>query len=259
MKKNEALICSVLVFGCVFFLVLGACKKSSPTSPSTPDSGLLTLSGLVSLAGSPLSGVDVYLSWETSQKKTTGSDGKFSFTGISKGNYFITPSRLGNSFSPSNFEVGSSSRTDLNFTAQTASTGVNVGTVATNFTAKDNKGNNVSLNSHHGKVVLIDFTADWCGPCREKAETAEQFYQKYKDKGFIYVLIVIDGSPSIWASTYGLTFPVLDDNSKSVYNMYKATFVNLPFPHVLDRNLTIRYKKDTWVKAEVEELINKLL
>ena len=103
----------------------------------------------------------------------------------------------------------------------------------------------------------MDFTADWCTPCREKAETAEQFYQNYKDKGFMYILIVIEGNPAIWADTYGLTFPVLDDNNQSIYNIYRKA--GIPLPHVLDRNCTIRYKKEGWNKSEVEEEINKYL
>jgi peroxiredoxin len=146
---------------------------------------------------------------------------------------------------------------DANFTAGIATYGTETNSIALDFTARDQNNNNVSLASFHSQVVLIDFTADWCVPCREKAETAEQFYQKYKEKGFIYILIVIEGNPSTWASTYGLTFPVLDDNSKAIYNLYRKT--SIPLPHVLDRNLTIRYKKEGWNKSEVEEQISKFL
>ena len=129
------------------------------------------------------------------------------------------------------------------------------------FYANDSAGNignqNISLYDYHSKVILMDFTADWCESCREKAETAEQFYQQYKDKEFMYILIVIDGDPAIWADTYGLTFPVLDDNNRIIYNIYSKT--SIPLPHVLDRNSTIRYKKEGWNRSEVEEEIKKYL
>jgi len=238
----------------LWLLVFGACKKGTPTSPDTK---LIELSGTITLSGQPFSGVDVYLSWSASKKTSTDSSGKFSFKDLLSGNYIITPSKLGFAFNPSNYEAGSQTQTNLNFAAGTAITGSEVQEIATNFSAKNQNSQDVSLYDFHGQVILIDFTADWCGPCREKAETAEQFYQKYKDKGFIYILIVIEGDPAIWAYTYGLTFPVLNDNSQTIYNIYRKT--SIPLPHVLDRNCTIRYKKEGWNKSEVEEIINKYL
>jgi len=238
----------------LWLLVFGACKKKTPTGP---DTNLIELSGAITLSGQPFSGVDVYLSWDGSQKTTTDSSGKFSFKDLLSGDYIITPSKLGFAFNPSNYEAGSQTQTNLNFTANTATTGSGVGEIATNFTAKNQNNQNVSLYDFHGKVILMDFTADWCTECRAKATTAEQFYQKYKDKGFMYILVVIEGDPAIWAYTYGLTFPVLDDNSRTIYNIYQKT--SIPLPHVLDRNCTIRYKKEGWNKSEVEEVINKYL
>jgi len=256
MKKSERQRCFVPVAGLILLMTLNACKKDSST-PTTPGTTTITLSGTVTQSGAAQSGTDVYLSWSASQKATTGSDGKFSFANLPKANYFVTASRPGFIFSPSNYEIGSagSSRTDMNFSAQAVSFGSEVGSVMANFTAKDQRGAEVSLYSHFGKVILVDFTADWCTDCRAKAETAEQFYQKYKDKGFMYFLVVIEGSAVVWASQYGLTFPVLDDNSKAIYNIHKKS--SIPLPHILDRNMTIRYKKEGWNKAEVEDLLTK--
>ena len=235
-------------------LIQGDCKKGTPTGPGTK---LIELAGVITSSGQPISGIDVYLSWSASKKTSTDSSGRFSFKDILSGDYIITPSKLGFAFNPSNYEAGSQTQTNLNFTASTATTGSEVNEIATNFTAKNQNNQDVSLYDFHGKVILMDFTADWCEPCREKAQTAEQFYQKYKDKGFMYILIVIEGDPAVWAYTYGLTFPVLNDNSQTIYNIYRKT--SIPLPHVLDRNCMIRYKKEGWNKSEVEELINKYL
>lgn len=236
-------------------VVSGGCKKGNSMDPKGDDT--FTFRGLITLAGQALANVNVYLSMDTSLHTTTGADGKFSFSGLAAGTYIITPSRLGNAFNPSNYEVTSPSRIDLNFTVSSATTGTEINDIAANFSGKDQSNRNVFLYDYHHQVILMDFAADWCDPCREKAETAEQFYQFYKDRGFIYILIVIEGDPKIWADTYGLTFPVLNDNSNFIYNQYKGT--GIPFPHILDRNCTIRYKKAGWLKSEVEEVIRKYL
>lgn len=229
------------------------CKNGSPTGPST---SLLEFAGQITSGSQPFGNVHVYLSRKASKETITAGDGKFSFTGLPAGDYIITPSAPGYAFAPSNYEL-SRTRKDLVFSAGPATYGTEVGAIALNFSAKDQNNALISLNDFQGKVVLFDFTADWCLPCREKAETAEAFFQKYKDKGFIYILLVTQGSASLWALTYGLTFPVLDDNSQTIYTQYKKN--SIPLPHVLDRNGTIRYKQEGWNKSEVEDVINKYL
>ena len=202
----------------IFLLSIPHCKKSSPITPNGTTT--LSFSGTITINGQPFSGVNVFLSGTASNKSTTNAEGKFTFSNLANGTYIVTPSKLNHQFNPPSFDLGSQSRTDLNVTARIAVPGADVGAIATNFTLRDQNGNNVSLYNFHGSVILMDFTADWCGPCRVKAETAEQFYQQYKNRGFIYILVVIEGDPAIWADIYGLTFPVMNDNSQNVYNIY---------------------------------------
>jgi thiol-disulfide isomerase/thioredoxin len=58
------------------------------------------------------------------------------------------------------------------------------------FAAVD--GTNVDLSQMHGKVVLIDFWATWCGPCREEVPNVVAAYQKYHDQGFEVIGVSLD-------------------------------------------------------------------
>ena len=61
---------------------------------------------------------------------------------------------------------------------------VATGMKAPNITQKDTSGNSLSLSSVHGKVIMIDFWASWCGPCRRENPNIVRAYQQYHGKGF---------------------------------------------------------------------------
>ena len=60
------------------------------------------------------------------------------------------------------------------------------------FTLKDVNGNEVKLSSFKGKVILLDFWATWCGPCKVEIPWFIEFQQKYKAKGLVVVGISSD-------------------------------------------------------------------
>ena len=74
----------------------------------------------------------------------------------------------------------------------------NVGDKAKEITLPDVKGKNISLSSLKGKVVLIDFWASWCGPCRKKVPEIKKTYAKYQPKGFEIYGISLDDDAASW-------------------------------------------------------------
>lgn len=73
-----------------------------------------------------------------------------------------------------------------------------VGVIAPDFTMNDPAGKPISLSSLRGKVVMIDFWASWCGPCRKENPNVVQLYQKYHDKGFEILGVSLDRTQEEW-------------------------------------------------------------
>jgi len=132
-----------------------------------------------------------------------------------------------------------------------------VGDTAADFTAKDQNNQDVSLYDYFGKVILFDFSADWCGPCRDEAPHLEVLYNEYKSRGFQVITLLTSGSPSDWAQTYNLTFPVLDDNNQTIWDIYGEGYV--PLNIVVDRNCVIRYKQSGFDENAIRAIIEQYL
>jgi peroxiredoxin len=75
-----------------------------------------------------------------------------------------------------------------------------VGQMAMDFTQNDTLGKPVSLSSFHGKYILVDFWASWCGPCRAENPNVVKVFSKYKDKGFYILSVSLDrpGAKDKW-------------------------------------------------------------
>lgn len=70
--------------------------------------------------------------------------------------------------------------------------------VAPEIVMNDRNGKPLELSSLRGKVVLLDFWASWCGPCRQENPNVVAMYEKYKDKGFTVFSVSLDKDKDAW-------------------------------------------------------------
>lgn len=82
------------------------------------------------------------------------------------------------------------------------------GKPAPDFAQNDVNGNPIKLSDLKGKVVLIDFWASWCGPCRQENPNVVRLYDKYKDAGFTVLSVSLDDNKERWQAA------IVKDNLK---------------------------------------------
>ncbi len=130
------------------------------------------------------------------------------------------------------------------------------------FALKDVNGDVVFLSDFSGKVVIIDFWATWCPPCKMEIPHFQSLYEEYASKGLVVIGIALDqggiGVVEPFVKANGVTYPVLMGD-QSVANSYGG-IRGIPTTFIVDRNGNIVTKivgyRD---KAFFEENIKKLL
>ena len=113
---------------------------------------------------------------------------------------------------------------------------------APDFTARTVAGPNLRLQAQRGQVVLVNFWATWCGPCREEMPQLNRLYEKYRSAGFVLLGVNVDEDPRNAAATaakLGIKFPVLLDGDKTVSKLYGLNA--MPSTVLIDRDGRLRY------------------
>ena len=113
---------------------------------------------------------------------------------------------------------------------------------AANFTLKSTSGENIRLSEHLGDVVLINFWASWCGPCRQEMPHLDALQSKYAGLGFTVLGINVEQDPEAALSMLRqipVNFPVLLDTDSNVSELYNVDA--MPATVLVDREGVIRF------------------
>ena len=115
--------------------------------------------------------------------------------------------------------------------------------VAPDFNLPQLSGQDLQLSSSRGKVVLLDFWASWCEPCRVETPHLIEMQKKYGDQGLQIIGVSMDDSPEparAFYSQFHMNYPVVMGNAK-IGELYGGV-LGLPIAFLIDRNGYI-YKK----------------
>jgi thiol-disulfide isomerase/thioredoxin len=127
----------------------------------------------------------------------------------------------------------------------------------------DRAGAKVDLNELRGNVVLVDFWASWCGPCREEMPVLEQLHKKYAKQGLVIIGINIDNNSkkmNNFLKGTPVSFRIVHDRKLNVASKYEPG--TMPSSYFIGRDGKIRYVHEGFRKkdaAELEERIKTLL
>ena len=134
---------------------------------------------------------------------------------------------------------------------------------APDFTLKSNNGTNLKLSEHRGDVVLINFWASWCGPCRQEMPLLNELHNKYQAMGFTVIGVNVEEDSSAaqkLLEDMPVSFPVLFDNDSVVSKQYDV--VAMPSTVLVDRDGNMRFLHKGYKPGEEEiylEMVRSLV
>lgn len=137
---------------------------------------------------------------------------------------------------------------------------IEVGKKAIEFTLNDINGNKVSLADYNGKVVILDFFADWCPPCRQEIPDFIALEKDYGSQGFsmIGVALVDRNAAKAFSDKIGINYPVLvdDGNVSAAYGPIRS----IPTTFVVNKEgkiakVYIGYRSKDVFEKDIKELL----
>lgn len=131
--------------------------------------------------------------------------------------------------------------------------------MAPGFSLPSRSGDSVSLQSLKGQVVMINFWASWCGPCRQEMPLLDQMYKRYSSLGFTLLGVNVEANTQDaekWLAKTPVTFPVLFDKENKVSKLYDVNA--MPSTVFIDRKGNVRYLHRGYKPGDEGEYLNQI-
>jgi DsbE subfamily thiol:disulfide oxidoreductase len=134
---------------------------------------------------------------------------------------------------------------------------------APQFTLPNLEGGKVGLKDFRGKLLMLNFWASWCVPCREEMPAMERLYQNYREHGFVILGVNLKDdkkSAVSFVKELKITFPIAFDPNGEVGLLYGAW--GLPATYLIDAKgiaLARAWGPADWYSPDARELVRKIL
>jgi len=140
-----------------------------------------------------------------------------------------------------------------------------VGSKAPDFSAKDLNGNNIKLSEIKDKVIVLDFWASWCIPCKKSMPHLADLYNKLKDTSFTIIGINLDDDKNkinSFKESIGIEIPfsIIHDKESKLPELYNVE--GMPTTIIIDKQGTIKFKEtgfDSVLKEKIDKTIYELV
>lgn len=131
--------------------------------------------------------------------------------------------------------------------------------IAPPFALPSRSGDIVSLDKLKGQVVMLNFWASWCGPCRQEMPLLDQMHKRYSSLGFTLVGVNVEANTQDaekWLSQTPVTFPVLFDKENKVSKLYDVSA--MPSTVFIDRKGNVRYLHRGYKSGDESEYLDQI-
>jgi peroxiredoxin len=144
-------------------------------------------------------------------------------------------------------------------TMTAAAATLQTGAPAPAFQLNSNAGKALALADFRGQIVLLNFWASWCGPCRQEMPILEQLNRQYHGKGvtLLGVNVEPDSAAAVqWLKATPVTFPILFDTDSKVSKLYEVA--GMPNTVIIDRKGLVRYIHRGYSAGAENDYLNQI-
>jgi len=130
---------------------------------------------------------------------------------------------------------------------------------APTFTLASRAGQDVSLAQYKGQVVMLNFWASWCGPCRQEMPLLESIYKKYNKMGFTMIGVNVEpdsNAANEWLKATPVSFPILYDRDSKVSKLYDVA--GMPSTVIIDRSGKLRVLHRGYKPGDENEYLDSI-
>ena len=127
------------------------------------------------------------------------------------------------------------------------------------FTLAARAGQDVSLAQYKGQVVMLNFWASWCGPCRQEMPLLESIYRKYGKMGFTMIGVNVEpdsNAANEWLKATPVSFPILYDRDSKVSKLYDVA--GMPSTVIIDRTGKLRVLHRGYKPGDENEYLDSI-